>query len=52
MGVGVSGALVGGRKMTKQTIIFQGGVFADWKVALVLPAMHGLWEVNVKLHSK
>lgn len=42
----------GGREMTRQTIIFLRGVLADWKVALVLPALRGLWKVNVKFHSK
>lgn len=38
--------------VTRQTIIFLSGVLVDWKVALVLPALHGLQEVNVKFHSK
>lgn len=46
------GGGAGGGEMTRQTIIFLRGVLADWKVALVLPALHGLREVNVKFHSK
>lgn len=42
----------GGGEMTRQTIIFLRGVLADRIVALVLPAMRGLLEVNVKFHSK
>lgn len=41
-----------GGEMTRQTIIFLRGVLADWKVALVLPALHGLQKVNVKFRSK
>lgn len=47
---GVGGGACG--EMTRQTIIFLRGVLADWKVALVLPALRGLREVNVKFHSK
>lgn len=38
--------------MTRQTIIFGRGVLTDWKVALALLAVHGLWKVNVKFHSE
>lgn len=41
-----------GVEMTRQTIIFLRGVLVDWKVALVLPTLRGLQEVNAKFHSE